>query len=138
MITTARLMLGTKIHHQPAYKSDAPESFVENPFCAMSSPLDTFDPFAVHPFTNNCGVLPPSPQPSRYPSAVRRYPVSSISPTPNPTLPPSQQYSFPPQAASPARPIFVPFRRETASPDLVLKKKPMSMSPEAGSGTKRP
>ncbi|PPR04981.1 hypothetical protein CVT24_010439 [Panaeolus cyanescens] len=35
-----------------------------------SSALDSFDPFAVHPFTNGSGVIPQPPPPSRYPAPI--------------------------------------------------------------------
>ncbi|KAJ8455481.1 hypothetical protein ONZ45_g716 [Pleurotus djamor] len=86
-----------------------------------SSLLTNFDPFATHPFTNNSGVLPephrPSPHTSLYPGTA--YAPSS-----------SQQSRSSTQGMSKssngqAKPIFVPFRQDTASPDLtkVLKKK---------------
>ncbi|KAF9036671.1 hypothetical protein BJ165DRAFT_1408757 [Panaeolus papilionaceus] len=36
----------------------------------VHSALDSFDPFAVHPFTNGSGVIPQPPPPSRYPAPI--------------------------------------------------------------------
>ncbi|KAF5324503.1 hypothetical protein D9611_004288 [Ephemerocybe angulata] len=100
-----------------------------------SSLPGSFDPFATHPFTNNSGLVPASPQPSQYlmptPSRGARpayhsqfsYATSQSSsgastPSSHPTTP---MYSPRPQAA---KPIFTPFQRsDTSSPELVLKKK---------------
>lgn len=112
--------------------------------------LSSFDPFAVHPFTNYSGPsqhgkqpLPPNqmhilPHPSTLTldgPAVPSYQQTQFSaaqssnrvyhPAPAPVGYQSQAcqtYSGP---ASSARPIFVPFRQETSSPDLsdVLRRK---------------
>ena len=109
--------------------------------------LNSFDPHAIHPFTNGSGLVPQPPQPSQYPIPIpspRR--PSAFSPTysqfhddapPSPPLSPnfsvfSNSPSSPviaprPMSSSPSRspcqPIFVPFRQDTSSPDLILKKK---------------
>ncbi|KAG6831189.1 hypothetical protein H0H92_012329 [Tricholoma furcatifolium] len=116
----------------------------------MSNPvLNSFDPFALHPFTNGSGVLPPPPKPSQYPILIPspRIDTSSYSPTspggtsaspsslPSPGSPqtppqlkiPQPRYSQSPPTSA-IQPIFVPFRHETSSPDLVLRKKPTSSS----------
>lgn len=107
----------------------------------MSSPLEGFDPFAVHPFTN-CSVSPTSLPPAhhRHASSYAHRRVEYSAPDTQP-----KTYSTPTPAmrglSAPVRPIFIPFRRDTASPELelVLKRKlPTSMSPEAGSGIKKP
>ncbi|KAF8162948.1 hypothetical protein B0H34DRAFT_693524 [Crassisporium funariophilum] len=125
------------------------------------SPLQSFDPFATHPFTNNSGLAPQPPLPSPYPVPIPsphrqssrstgypKYPdlstssssTSSVSSTssiysssstqktltphsPIPLRRDQQLSSSPKMASSPTRPIFVPFRQETSSPDLVLKNK---------------
>ncbi|KIK06534.1 hypothetical protein K443DRAFT_263589 [Laccaria amethystina LaAM-08-1] len=111
--------------------------------------LDSFDPFATHPFTNNSGVVPQPPQPSLYPipmpslrpcpSYTSSYPVDS---TP-PSFPANSTQNSPPLRSpipqkhgpvstilpsSPTRPIFTAFQREVSSPDLLLKKKSNSTS----------
>ncbi|KAG9226435.1 hypothetical protein CCMSSC00406_0003314 [Pleurotus cornucopiae] len=97
---------------------------------AQSSLLDSFDPFATHPFTNISGVIPQPPAPSRY--AIPQRPRASTSQTSSAaSSPSSSQGSSPtlqspqprPFASSPPQPVFVPFRQESSSPDLVLKKK---------------
>lgn len=105
--------------------------------------LDSFDPFAIHPFTNNSGLTPLPPLPSLYPLPIPSQPtypglptsssstqtINSISSMPNIQNTPSffqpQSQPVPLPKASPSRspPIFVPYRRDTSSPDLVLKKK---------------
>ncbi|TFK42975.1 hypothetical protein BDQ12DRAFT_677118 [Crucibulum laeve] len=109
--------------------------------------LASFDPFATHPFTNNSGLAPRPPLPSQYPIPIPSpraqvyYPSSngdySDNMSASPSSPPSTQSSPPgvyspqprrrapgsPHSHSPAQPIFVPFRQESSSPDLVLKKK---------------
>ncbi|KIM49421.1 hypothetical protein M413DRAFT_21651 [Hebeloma cylindrosporum] len=117
----------------------------------VQSPLlESFDPFATHPFTNGCGLLPQPPPPSLYaipipsshskPKELQKYPdlstsassISSSSSTkslnfatpltsPQPQRPPPSSSVTP--SSPPGRQIFVPFRKDTSSPDLVLKKK---------------
>ncbi|KAF8959079.1 hypothetical protein BDZ97DRAFT_1610119, partial [Flammula alnicola] len=120
----------------------------------VQSPLlDSFDPFATHPFTNNSGVVAQPPMPSIYPLLVPSSFVQSTgentysnlatltSPIPisrstksstqnssSPMHSPQpQRYhspsSSPTTPTSPTRHVFVPFRKDTSSPDLVLKKK---------------
>ncbi|TEB36207.1 hypothetical protein FA13DRAFT_1237645 [Coprinellus micaceus] len=104
----------------------------------QSSLPGSFDPFATHPFTNNSGLFPNTPQPSQYlmPTPSRggqppssyyssySYPASqssSGSSTPS-SQPMTPLYS--PRAQPMGQPIFTPFKRsETSSPELVLKKK---------------
>jgi len=117
--------------------------------------LDSFDPFATHPFTNNSGLTPPPPLPSLYPSIhsqttldiiptsssstqtvnslssslnIQNSPSSSPNIQNTPSFPHLQKQPVPLPSSSPATPsrsppIFVPYRRDTSSPDLVLKKK---------------
>jgi hypothetical protein len=116
----------------------------------MASLLESFDPFATHPFTNGCGVLPQPPPPSLYavpipsshskPIGLSKYPdlstFASTTPSSSPTqslnataplLSPQPQRPSLSSSATPSSPpgrqIFVPFRKDTSSPDLVLKKK---------------
>ncbi|EDR10946.1 uncharacterized protein LACBIDRAFT_315972 [Laccaria bicolor S238N-H82] len=111
--------------------------------------LDSFDPFATHPFTNNSGVVPQPPQPSLYPIPMpspraRPNHMSScpVDSTP-PSFPTNSTQNSPPLRSpipqkrgpvspilpsSPTRPIFTPFQREVSSPDLLLKKKSNSTS----------
>ncbi|KAL0947066.1 hypothetical protein HGRIS_013207 [Hohenbuehelia grisea] len=101
---------------------------------AQTSLLDSFDPFATHPFTNNCGLVPQPPQSAPYPTSLFSLPRRSHMPSkpqassPSSTQAPSKGMSSPkaPQpryASSAPQPIFEPYRRETSTPDLVLKKK---------------
>ena len=126
-----------------------------DPKMACSPLLESFDPFATHPFTNGCGVLPQPPPPSLYaipipsshskPIGLSKYPdlstsASSISSSNStqslnfttPLLSPQPQRPSPSSSATPSSPpgrqIFVPFRKDTSSPDLVLKKKPVRRS----------
>ncbi|KAF8188397.1 hypothetical protein BJ912DRAFT_968760 [Pholiota molesta] len=114
--------------------------------------LDSFDPFATHPFTNNSGIIPQPPLPSVYPLPVSpsfglpsfrkiRPQVSTSTAPPSLTTPCStesiasssqvhtpQPKRYGTQMHSPGAPaspscVFVPFRKEAPSPDLVLKKK---------------
>lgn len=105
---------------------------------SQSSLPGSFDPFATHPFTNNSGLFPESPQPSQYlmPTPSRggksssshysaySYPAShSSSGASTPSSHPSTPL-YSPRAQPMGQPIFTPYRRsEASSPDLVLKKK---------------
>ncbi|CAA7265437.1 unnamed protein product [Cyclocybe aegerita] len=104
--------------------------------------LASFDPFATHPFTNGSGVPPRPPLPSSYPvpipsrqaqpyygGTITQYPPLSSSASSTSSSQSSTPLRAPrPQRANspmtPARPIFVPFRKDASSPDLVLKKSP--------------
>ncbi|KAG6919952.1 hypothetical protein DXG01_013301 [Tephrocybe rancida] len=117
--------------------------------------LGSFDPFATHPFTNGSGVIPAPPMPSQYPIPIQSprthstYPAYSSpggpSPPPAGTLqtppqikaPRPQRLPSPPSQSSVTRPIFVPFRQETSSPDLVLRKKAPKTSAFTDSYTRR-
>ncbi|KAF9452262.1 hypothetical protein P691DRAFT_805145 [Macrolepiota fuliginosa MF-IS2] len=121
---------------------------------SQSQLLDSFDPFATHPFTNGSGLVPQPPKPSQYPIPIpspRRpsafsptysqynedytKPSSSSSDSSVSSASPSSPVYAPqprrkPVSTSPSRsptspvqPIFVPFRKDTSSPELVLKKK---------------
>lgn len=81
------------------------------------APLDNFDPFAVHPFTN-CGTLH-LPQRNAYRQKVVDQSVPISSPLKNSPSPPMGHAA----TISPMRPVFVPFKLGSASPDLVLKKR---------------
>lgn len=120
--------------------------------------LNSFDPHAVHPFTNGSGLAPQPPRPSQFPIPIppprrpsafsptySQYPdeykqsppssspnssVSSNSPS-SPVYAPQPQRrptsASPPRSqTAPSQPLFVPFRQETSSPDLVLKKKTLT------------
>lgn len=82
-----------------------------------SSPLANFDPFATHPFTNYSA---PNTLNASHPT----------SPQPSSSHQTNLKTSFTPELPQPhtqsTRPVFVPFRQETSSPDLneLLKKKP--------------
>ena len=105
--------------------------------------LESFDPFAVHPFTNNSGLLPNPPRPSLYPLPIRSLPNCSSSQPPSPRSPSPDSF-IPIQAPqphnpssallgtftpSPRKPIFVVFKPERSSPELedILKKNTTSM-----------
>ncbi|KAF9009408.1 hypothetical protein BDQ17DRAFT_1348043 [Cyathus striatus] len=106
-----------------------------------SSLLD-FDPFAVHPFTNISAVVPQSSQQMPHPIPIpphkhSYYPSSSPGSTSSSPSSVSTQGSIVLHSPAPRRrapdaptsqPIFVPYRREASSPDLVLKKKSPSQS----------
>lgn len=101
----------------------------------MSSPLASFDPFAVHPFTNNSSAPRNLQQPSQYPafvtsqsfaSAATHSPNSSppTTPTGTPGAPamhaPSPRRTTPKDSAAAPRPhVFEPFRHDgRQSPEL--------------------
>lgn len=96
------------------------------------SVLASFDPLAVHPFTNTSGLMPKPAPPSQYPhqlpssathaTTAQGYVVHS--PQPTRTLSPTKKGP----ASSAKGPIFVPFRPERSSPDLddILLKKRVS------------
>ncbi|KAK0483445.1 hypothetical protein IW261DRAFT_951604 [Armillaria novae-zelandiae] len=90
--------------------------------------LDSFDPFAVHPFTNSSVTLPQAPMPSQYYSQ----PTSSVATAPIQIMAPSPKRPVVQTKASPSstRPVFTPFRMDTSSPDLVLKSKASPSSPQ--------
>ena len=93
--------------------------------------LASFDPLAVHPFTNSSGLLPKPTPPSQYP-----HPLPSPATLATPPVSPAQGFVHAPQPsrapkkgpASAKGPIFVPFRPERSSPDLddILLKKRVS------------
>ncbi|EKM83022.1 hypothetical protein AGABI1DRAFT_125499 [Agaricus bisporus var. burnettii JB137-S8] len=126
--------------------------------------LESFDPFATHPFTNGSGLIPQPPKPSQYPipipsprqsssyspcreggsnpaSASSTSSMTSGSPSSPPTAPQPRRHpastSLPRFSTSSShQPIFVPFRKETSSPDLVLRKKvPVSTAKSVGTQT---
>ncbi|THU91486.1 hypothetical protein K435DRAFT_780656 [Dendrothele bispora CBS 962.96] len=83
-----------------------------------NSPLASFDPFAVHPFTSYASPSPAT-SPLSTPTGAPAQHTSQGRPMPMPS--PTRQ----PQAT---QPIFVPFRQGAHSPDLndILRKKPTS------------
>lgn len=92
----------------------------------------SFDPLAVHPFTNSSGLMPKPMQPSQYP-----HPLPSTASLASPPMSPPQGYVHSPQPSravsqkkAPASkgPIFVPFHPDRSSPDLddILLKKRVS------------
>ena len=103
---------------------------------SKSSVLASFDPLAVHPFTNTSGLLPKPAAPSQYPMPLPP-PSTLAAPTAPATNGTPAVHAPQPKRASPATkspskgapakgPIFVPFRPERSSPDLediLLKKK---------------
>ncbi|KAF5386891.1 hypothetical protein D9615_001881 [Tricholomella constricta] len=115
--------------------------------------LASFDPFATHPFTNGSGLVPEPPMPSQYPILIpsprnrsrlpSAFPASSLDTSASSSSPPAGSPQTPPHVKAPeprrilssnsqpsvTRPIFVPFRQETSSPDLVLKKKSPPKNP---------
>ena len=109
----------------------------------LSPPLSqyNFDPFAVHPFTSctssnpngytptvnyNCSN-PPSPGDYSTPHPAIPSPLPATNPIPSDQQLPPKPYIY-----TPARPagVFMPFRKETSSPDLpdILKSKSKSPS----------
>ena len=106
---------------------------------SKSSVLASFDPLAVHPFTNTSGLMPKPVAPSQYPMPLPK-PATQAAPAPAPnTAATPTQAVYAPQpkhasaskggAGSPSKgPIFVPFRPERSSPDLedILLKKRVS------------
>jgi len=116
----------------------------------VSPPLSqyNFDPFAVHPFTSYASSNPNGNAPTmnygrNNPSCTHAYrqpfgdyatPMSSPLATTIPIIPPHQQsqsLSTKPCAYKPPRPtgIFVPYRKETSTPELSDVLKPKSHSP---------
>ncbi|KAI0691184.1 hypothetical protein BC835DRAFT_129201 [Cytidiella melzeri] len=91
------------------------------------STLASFDPLAVHPFTNTSGLLPKPTAPSQYPHPLPS-PATIASPS---TAVSGYVHSPAPQrravhGAHMKQPIFVPFRPERSSPeldDILLKKR---------------
>ncbi|EKM55909.1 uncharacterized protein PHACADRAFT_256842 [Phanerochaete carnosa HHB-10118-sp] len=101
---------------------------------SQSSVLASFDPLAVHPFTNTSGLLPKPAAPSQYPMPLPS--SATLATAPPSTAAPPALAAPQPRHASPSKaggaqgakkgPIFVPFRPERSSPDLediLLKKK---------------
>ncbi len=119
---------------------------------------DSFNPFATHPFTNGSGVVPRPPPPTyqvHIPSShARTYYAETMAPealalstsmestssisssnsnassqstTPLHSPKPSRIAPFAPPAT--ARQIFVPFRKDASTPELVLKKRPPVLVP---------
>ena len=97
------------------------------------SALASFDPLAVHPFTNSSGLLPQPTPPSQYPHLLTS-PATSNGSSPSSSPTPGLVHAPQPRLASPGvkkshsarAPIFVPFRPERSSPELdeiLLKKK---------------
>lgn len=87
------------------------------------SVLASFDPLAVHPFTNTSGLMPKPMAPSQYP-----HPLPSSATLSSPPASPAQGFIHTPQPSrtvSPKKslaaskgPIFVPFRPDRSSPEL--------------------
>ena len=122
---------------------------------------NSFNPFATHPFTNGSGVVPRPPLPSTYPahvpsSHVRTYYAKAMAPevpalsasmesmssittsssnassqstTPLHSPKPSRVVQIAPAST---RQIFVPFRKDASTPELVLKKRPPIPMPANG------
>lgn len=97
-----------------------------------SSVLASFDPLAVHPFTNTSGLLPKPAAPSQYPLPLPSPATLATAPAPAPSVvaPQPKRAGGPTHSGGAARtqkgPIFMPFRPERSSPDLediLLKKK---------------
>ncbi|KAG7452686.1 uncharacterized protein BT62DRAFT_925235 [Guyanagaster necrorhizus] len=86
----------------------------------------SFDPFAVHPFTNSSVILPQAPMPSQYysqpTSFVATAPIQIMAPSPKRPVAQSKASS------SSTHPVFTSFRVDTSSPDLVLKSKASPLS----------
>lgn len=96
------------------------------------SVLASFDPLAVHPFTNTSGLMPKPAAPSQYPHLL---PSPATMSTPHPSTSgyvhspqPNRALSQKKNAASGKGPIFVPFCPDRSSPDLdeILLKKQVS------------
>ena len=96
---------------------------------SSTSVFKSFDPLAVHPFTNNSGLLPQPTPPSQYPQSIPSPALSSTSTTPSSSPTPGLVHAPQPKIASPApakksagsaarAPVFVPFRPERSSPEL--------------------
>lgn len=123
-------------------------SYHQNTMTQNSKSLldESFNPFAIHSFTNGSGLMPRPQLPPSHPvfipsSHLRTYHPHAISPE---AYPPSDSSSVastdsnpssrtstpihspkvcPSSTVPPPRQIFVPFRKEAATPDLVLKKR---------------
>ncbi|KAF8972639.1 hypothetical protein BDZ97DRAFT_1913137 [Flammula alnicola] len=93
--------------------SSSSSSSSESSLSDSSPSLSKFDPFAVHPFTNcsvnQNGSKPVNPTSYGYPygPSFGNYNLRRVQPQPQ----------VPPPNAPPAG-IFVPFRKDTPSPDL--------------------
>ena len=100
------------------------------------SVLASFDPLAVHPFTNTSGLMPKPAAPSQYPHLL---PSPATLATPPPPMSTATPGGFvhspkPSRAMSPKKngsgkgPVFVPFCPDRSSPDLdeILLKKQVS------------
>ncbi|KAJ3935230.1 MAG: hypothetical protein NXY57DRAFT_990776 [Lentinula lateritia] len=87
----------------------------------MSRPpvLDSFNPFAVHPFTNSACLAPHNKphNPSETMSEANISPPQVIFPIPQRV---STQNFLSVQNSKP-KPVFVPFRKETVSPELYVR-----------------
>lgn len=85
-------------------------------FDTMSN-LSSFNPFATHSFTNNSGLAPQPPKPSKYPHPIPS-PPHLVAPQ---TLSQPMKSPQPQRGGSrnaPTKPIFVPFRQDNSSPEL--------------------
>jgi hypothetical protein len=109
----------------------------------QSSTLASFNPHAIHPFTNNNALdrFPPPTKPSKYPqpfssSAQYTTPAHMQAPrqqssTPNIIHSPEPRRAVPQQSSNASRrrcpePIFIPFHQDRSSPELeeiLLRKK---------------
>lgn len=83
------------------------------------SNLSSFNPFATHPFTNNSGLAPQPPRPSKYPHPIPS-PSHLVAPqTSSPYVKsPQPQRGAGNPGNAPTKPIFVPFRQDNSSPEL--------------------
>jgi len=105
----------------------------------MTNVPPSFNPFATHPFNNNSGLLPQPPLPNPYPRHVPSQ-IAIMAGQSQPSYHPPPQPSAPihvPQAKRATaqsvpvkQPIFEPFKKERASPELkdILSKKGSSKS----------
>lgn len=112
-----------------------------------SAPLNSFNPFAVHPFTNSSGLPPQPARPSQYPlhipasmTASSRASNASHSPSSTPSSSPvgtptgapvARRTSTSSQTGSgSARPIFETFVPDSPEPELgdILKHKKLAQA----------
>ncbi|KIY70747.1 hypothetical protein CYLTODRAFT_167627 [Cylindrobasidium torrendii FP15055 ss-10] len=91
-----------------------------------SSSLQSFDPFATHPFTSFCSPSPSTTSPSRQASSPIAAPVFRQA-MPGPPPPPKANTSNYSTSPTP-RSVFMTYVRDSSAPELdqILKKKPTS------------
>jgi hypothetical protein len=139
--SSSNLNCSHKSHYMTSSDSSSDTTVSPSSSSSSSSPnqspsLSQFDPFAVHPFTRYVSSNPSGNAPTANSYAYPYRQLLGAHPTPHAPIPNRQSppkpyvYTVPHHTG-----IFVPFRKETSSPDLPAILKPKSDSSSATPAT---